>query len=111
VTFRYRDTDTGAEKRCSLRAQEFIHPFLQHVLPKHFVKVRCYGFFAPTLRARLTALRQSLTPTAMLTTQSADQPANSPGSPALQPHPILCPHCRQPMRFVHSLAPLLCRSP
>jgi len=111
VTFRYRDTQTGTEKRCTLSAEEFIHRFLQHVLPKNFVKVRYYGFFAPTLRARLTALRQSLTPTAELTTRSADQPAHSPGSPALQPHPILCPHCRQPMLFVHSLAPLLCRSP
>ena len=111
VTFRYRDTETGAEKRCALMAQEFIHRFLQHVLPKHFVKVRYYGFFAPTLRTRLTALRQSLTPTAELTTRSADQPAHAPGLPALQPHPILCPHCRQPMLFVHSLAPLLCRSP
>ncbi len=111
VTFRYRDTETGAEKRCSLGAEEFIHRFLQHVLPKGFVKVRYYGFFAPTLRARLTALRQSLTPTAELTTRSADQPAHSPGSPALQPHTILCPHCGQPMLFLHSLAPLLCRSP
>jgi hypothetical protein len=111
VTFRYRDTKTGAKKRCSLGAEAFIHRFLQHVLPKNFVKVRYYGFFAPTLRARLTALRQSLTPTAQLTNRSADQPANPPGSPALQPHPILCPHCGQPMLFFHTLAPLLCRSP
>ena len=111
VTFRYRDTETGTEKRCILSAEEFLHRFLQHVLPKNFVKVRYYGFFAPTLRARLTALRQSLAPTAELTIRSADQPANSPASPALQPHPLLCPHCRQPMLFVHSLAPLLCRSP
>jgi hypothetical protein len=111
VTFRYRDTETGAQKRCSLGAHEFIHRFLQHVLPHHFVKVRYYGFFAPTRRARLTALRQSLTPTAELTTRSAGQSAHSPGSPALQPHPLLCPHCRQPMLFVHTLSPLLCRSP
>lgn len=111
VTFRYRDTETGAEKRCSLGAHEFIHRFLQHVLPKNFVKIRYYGFLAPTLRTRLTALRQSLTPTAALTTRSADQPAHAPGSPALQPHPLLCLHCGQPLLFVHSLAPLLCRSP
>jgi Putative transposase/Transposase zinc-binding domain len=111
VSFQYRDTETGAEKRCSLGAEEFIHRFLQHVLPKNFVKVRYYGFFAPTLRARLTTLRQSLTPTAELTTRSADHPACAPGLPALQPHPILCPHCGQPMLFFHTLAPLLCRSP
>jgi hypothetical protein len=109
VTFRYRDTETGAEKRCSLGAQEFIHRFLQHVLPKNFVKVRYYGFFAPTLRARLTALRHSLLATA--DSQPANPTHTSPGSPALQPHAILCPHCSQPMFFVHNLTPLLCRSP
>jgi len=109
VTFRYRDTETGVEKRCSLGAQEFIHRFLQHVLPHHFVKVRYYGFFAPTRRARLTALRHCLLETA--DAQPANPTATSSGSPAPQPHPILCPHCGQSMLFLHTLAPLLCRSP
>jgi hypothetical protein len=107
VTFRYHDTETGAEKRCSLQAEEFIHRFLQHVLPHHFVKVRYYGFFAPTRRARLIALRHSLSPVS----SPGDPTAPCPGSPAPQPHPLPCPHCGQPMLFVHSLAPLLCRSP
>jgi len=47
VTFRYRATDTGQLKLCTLSAEEFIHRFLQHVLPKGFVKVRYFGFFAP----------------------------------------------------------------
>jgi hypothetical protein len=111
VTFRYRDTETGAEKRCTLQAEEFIHRFLQHVLPKSFVKVRYYGFFAPTLRARLTALRDSLLPQADLIAQHTPKTAISPGSPPLLPHSILCPHCGQPMLFLHTLAPLLCRSP
>jgi hypothetical protein len=50
VTFRYRATDTGKLKLCTLSAKEFIHRFLQHVLPKGFVKVRYYGFFAPGCR-------------------------------------------------------------
>jgi len=45
VTFRYRDTETKAERFCTLEAEEFIHRFLQHVLPKGFVKVRYYGLF------------------------------------------------------------------
>ena len=109
VTFQYRDTETGAEKRCTLGAQEFIHRFLQHVLPKSFVKVRYYGFFASTRRARLAALRQSLLATA--DSQPAHPIATSPGLPALQPHAFLCPHCGQPMLFVHTFSPLLCRSP
>ena len=62
VTFRLSQTpETGAEKRCSLGAEEFIHRFLQHVLPKSFVKVRYYGFFAPTLRARLRSPTEPVT--------------------------------------------------
>ena len=38
VTFRYRTTDTGKLRHCTLPAQEFIRRFLQHVLPRGFVK-------------------------------------------------------------------------
>lgn len=60
VTFRYRDSDTGAERLCTLDAEDFIHRFLQHVLPKGFVKVRYYGLFSPSWRRSLSALRQQL---------------------------------------------------
>jgi len=33
VTFRYRAFDTGQLWLCTLSAEEFIHSFLQHVLP------------------------------------------------------------------------------
>jgi hypothetical protein len=108
VTFRYRDTETGAEKRCSLGAQEFMHRFLQHVLPKGFVKVRYYGFFSATRRARLTAWRQHLTqfpapPSSVETQPQIDQTQSLPK--------ILCPHCGLPMLFQRTLLPTLCRSP
>ena len=57
VTFRYRSTKTGKTKTCPLSAEEFIRRFLQHVLPKGFVKVRYYGFLSPGLRNRLASLR------------------------------------------------------
>jgi hypothetical protein len=50
VTFRYRTTDTGKLKTCTLPAEEFIRRFLQHVLPKGFVKVRYYGFLSSGCR-------------------------------------------------------------
>ena len=34
VTFRYHATNTGQLKLCTLSAEEFIHRFLQRVLPK-----------------------------------------------------------------------------
>jgi hypothetical protein len=108
VTFRYRDTQTGTQKRCSLGAEAFIHRFLQHVLPKGFVKVRYYGFFTATQRVRLMALQQHLTqfiaPTASVETQPETDQA--PASPKLR-----CPQCGQPMLVQRTLPPTLCRSP
>lgn len=108
VTFRYRDTETGAEKRCSLGAHAFIHRFLQHVLPKGFVKVRYYGFFATTQHTRLLALRQQLG-TAPAPSASAETQPETAQAQALPK--CLCPQCGQPMRFQRSLPPTLCRSP
>lgn len=44
VTFAYTDTRSGVEKRMSLKPFEFIRRFLQHVLPKGFMKIRYFGF-------------------------------------------------------------------
>lgn len=108
VTFRYRATETGAEKRCTLGAEEFIHRFLQHVLPKGFVKVRYYGFFAATRRARLASVRQHL---GALTAPSPSAETLSQTNQTQALCKRLCPRCGQPMLLQHTLAPILCRSP
>jgi hypothetical protein len=108
VTFRYRDIETGAEKRCSLAAEAFIHRFLQHVLPRGCVKVRYYGFFAATQRVRLTSVRQHLTPRTAPTASVETQPETDRAQTSPQP---LCPHCGQPLRLQRTLPPTLCRSP
>lgn len=116
VTFRYRATETGAETRCTLGAPEFIHRFLQHVLPKGFVKVRYYGFFAATQRAKLIALQQQLSQCTAFRSFPEIPSASPPTSP---PHQFLCPHCGQPMLVLSlveglsqsTLLPTLCRSP
>lgn len=47
VTFTYKDYAAGGkEKRMTLAADEFLRRFLQHVLPRGFVKVRHYGLLA-----------------------------------------------------------------
>jgi hypothetical protein len=100
VTFRYRRTDTGKLRLCKLPAGEFIRRFLQHVLPKGFVKVRYYGFLAPGSRSQLKALRQLLGPLAA--DDSAEFRVGSPTEPSTQPDsslgtPVLCPACGRPM--------------
>jgi len=103
VTFRYRDTQTGTERFCTLDAEDFIHRFLQHVLPKSFVKVRYYGLFSPGLRKPLVALRQQLQKT---TPAHASLPDNLDGNSqvdgpqselASSPHILRCPICGHPM--------------
>jgi hypothetical protein len=60
VTFRYRDTDSGHSRKMTLPAFEFLRRFLQHVLPKGFVKVRYYGLHHPVHRRRLSLARAQL---------------------------------------------------
>ena len=103
VTFRYRTSDTGKLRTCTLPAEEFIRRFLQHVLPKGFVKVRYYGFLSSGCRQRLAALRQQLddpptgpapAPEAADPDQTADSSTNDSPSNTV----LLCPSCGQAMQ-------------
>lgn len=107
VTFSYRTSDDGLLKHCTLSAEQFIQRFLHHILPHHFVKVRYYGFFAPTQRTKLIALQTQL---ASLTLPVHPN-ATHPKSTSLPTHKILCPKCGQPMHLHHDLPPVACRSP
>src|SRR4029434_38037 len=60
VTFRYTIGDTGQTAYCTLPVQEFLRRFLQHILPKGFVKVRYYGLFRVGMRRSLARLRSQL---------------------------------------------------
>ncbi|CAA9283830.1 MAG: Putative transposase y4qJ [uncultured Chloroflexia bacterium] len=60
VTFRYRAAESKKTKRCTLPAETFIRRFLQHVLPRAFVKVRYFGLFSPSKRAVLAQARALL---------------------------------------------------
>jgi hypothetical protein len=103
VTFRYRTTDTGQPKLCTLSVEAFIHRFLQHVLPKGFVKVRYFGVFAPGCRKRLAVLRQQLEliyPNFAKETEVTQEPTDSTPAPKL-----CCPSCGQPMFWQCTIQP------
>ena len=53
VTFRYRDHRTQTLRRVRLSGVEFLHRFLQHVLPSGCTKVRHSGLWSPTVRGPL----------------------------------------------------------
>jgi hypothetical protein len=64
VTFRWKDYRIKGRDRLktmTLDAHEFIRRFLLHVLPTGFHRIRHYGLFAGTARARnIERARQSL---------------------------------------------------
>jgi hypothetical protein len=103
VTFRYRTTDTGQLKLCTLSVEAFIHRFLQHVLPKGFVKVRYFDFFALGCRQHLVTLRQQLEqkyPEYSKKPKPAPEPVDS-----VPPPKLFCLGCGQPLRFLRIIQP------
>ena len=90
VTFRYTPSGQKKSKLCTLPAEEFLRRFLQHVLPKGFVKVRYYGLFAPGQRQRLRQARKLLGAPLPEADRDASDPDDAEG-PAIQP--MLCPTC------------------
>jgi len=104
VTFRYRATDTGQERLCTLAAEEFIRRFLQHILPKGFVKVRYYGFFSTGSRPRLAAIRQQLGQNPIQVDQAQE---TAPVCETVH----LCPVCGRPMQPGEPIPPAKGRSP
>ena len=60
VTFRYREGREGQHLRITLKAEEFVRRFLQHVLPRGFTRVRHYGCFSPGSAKKLALARSLL---------------------------------------------------
>jgi hypothetical protein len=97
VSFRWKDYRHGSQVRTlTLDVDEFLRRFLQHVLPKRFVRIRYFGFLASRCRTpQLTQCRQALTATPIL----PDDPVASRPSRASWP----CPRCGAPMRLIERL--------
>ena len=61
VTFTYFDNrDDGKQKEMRLSHHEFIHRFLWHVLPAHFMRIRHFGLHHSSCRPKLQQARQLL---------------------------------------------------
>jgi hypothetical protein len=89
VTFRWRDSAHHNKKRLmQLPLEEFLRRFFLHVLPRGFVRIRHFGFFAHRRRAALLPL------CFQLLSQAANPDTPTPDTPWDSPHPLwLCPRC------------------
>ena len=105
VTFTYKDRDTGRSKRCTVHAEEFIRRFLQHVLPKGFVKIRYYGLLSPGNRPRLHQARQLIMASKPSPSVQDAKPEPSLDPPLAAPREIPCPKCGQLMHHVKHIRP------
>jgi hypothetical protein len=95
VTFRYKDYAAAKQqKNMTLSAAEFLRRFVQHVLPKGFVKLRHYGLLANRERdERLRGCRRLLLTVQVADAVSAAAAAADPAArvaPAARP---ICPQC------------------
>jgi len=99
VTFRYRKVHSNRPRTLRLTAFEFIHRFLQHVLPEGFMKVRSFGFLSPSFamsREQLQARVEIAHGFAAQTTVTAIE---------VRP-PLCCPHCGGRLRYRRTVLPL-----
>jgi hypothetical protein len=87
VTFTWKDYRHGGRERLmTLSVVEFARRFLQHVLPKGFVRIRHYGLLANRSREeKLTVARR------LLSAEVVTRPVTV--MPAQQSEPRRCRHC------------------
>ena len=104
VTFRYRVGNTKKTKTCTLAAERFIARFLQHVLPKGFVKVRYFGLFRPGNRQALAQVRAQLAAATLQAAASTHVPPATPPAQETGPN-IRCPVCGARMELTQVLVP------
>jgi hypothetical protein len=61
IAFHWKDYAHGDQRRTmTLSAMEFLRRFVQHILPRGFVRIRQFGFLANTYRAARVALARTL---------------------------------------------------
>ena len=94
VTFTYRDSRTDRMRKMTLGAGEFIRRFLQHVLPKGFMKIRYYGFLCHNAATTLDEIRKMISiiyEVIQVILPTADPPSRSG---------FLCPSCGKPLKWI-----------
>lgn len=96
VSFRWKDYAHHSRQRVmTLPHEDFLHRFLQHVLPKGFPRIRYFGWLANRKRsATLAICRDLLKP-------------EPPSKSAIEGEVTvwLCPCCHGPMQVVERLSP------
>jgi hypothetical protein len=110
VRFEYRDyADHNQRKQMSLPATEFLRRFLQHVVPKGFMRIRHYGITANCRRRhKLARCRELLEPAPRTTASESnvvDADSCHDGAAPPEPKAARCPSCGSRMSVIEILSP------
>lgn len=98
VTLLMTDRDSGRKRALTLSGEAFLRRFLQHVLPRGFVRVRHFGYLSAAAKARYARLRALL------------KAAAAKSLPATRPV-LCCPACGGALCFVSVCRPVRPRAP
>ncbi len=100
IRFSYKDRERKTWKTMQLDPIEFIRRFLQHVLPRGFMKIRHYGFLNPNSSLSVDRLKEliSLVHVFIKETRAAVPGLKRPG--------IKCVCCGKPLRYVAFIKPV-----
>jgi hypothetical protein len=92
VRFRYQKPHSNRVRTMTLPILEFMRRFLQHVLPRGFMKVRYYGFLSPSSLVPLEDVKARIEMAsgfALAAPEAASEP----------PAALRCRHCGGALRF------------
>ncbi len=103
VTFRYRVRDSQKTKLCTVPAEEFMRRFLQHVLPKGFVKIRYFGLLSPGKRRKLAQVREVLAAEAACAVPAVSGEGASASGKHEERLIVRCPACGTVMQVTQVL--------
>jgi hypothetical protein len=105
VVFRYRKPHSNRVRTMPLPIFEFMHRFLQHVLPRGFMKVRYYGFLSPSFATSLDEIKARVELAQGFALHENDAAIEPPVAPA----PLCCRHCGGRLRYQRTILPLRTR--
>jgi hypothetical protein len=92
VTFQWKDYAHGDQRRTmTLSAMEFLRRFVQHILPRGFVRIRQSGFLANTCRTARIALARTVLAAPAIAHPSTDTAA--PVTTTRTAATWACPRC------------------
>jgi hypothetical protein len=111
VRFEYHDYADGyRRKELTLPAVEFLRRFLQHVVPRGFMRIRHYGITANSRRKQKLArareiLGQPPQPAASPAPEPLSTQADGANTDTPEPPAARCPKCGGPMRVIEMIVP------